>query len=365
MNFRNQLRIGQRQLRSATRLVGAVLPAMTAGVVALLVAYYAMEQADVWHSTIGVGLGIHIPGSVSGGIFVAVATAVVAYFAYLKTRSHPLASNSATIAGIATACTLIWWPTHWCDLRGGIAAGLTAAGIVAALAMAVGFQARKARQNVDTQRDNGIGQSDTRPEEWHVGLVPFLQITLALIMVLVAYWAMTNEDVSGSRTKLLAFAGIGITAASSISPKLNLRTILATGGAVISVIGAYIEADQALTASNSEVGISTILIAAGIVTGSLIVGLAFRSHMAIRVFIAPLLAGVAAWSIASFVALIPAVFISTGCDLPETWTFVSITVAVLAGLIVGLGTMIGAAAIPIRRWWTTRAARSAPRRWLP
>jgi hypothetical protein len=38
MNFRNQLRIGQRQLRSAAGLVGAVLPAMTAGVVALLVA---------------------------------------------------------------------------------------------------------------------------------------------------------------------------------------------------------------------------------------------------------------------------------------------------------------------------------------
>jgi hypothetical protein len=63
-------------------------------------------------------------------------------------------------------------------------------------------------------------------------------------MALVAYWAMTNEDLSGFRTKLLAFAGIGITAASSISPKLNLKTNLAVGGAVISVTGAYIEADQ-------------------------------------------------------------------------------------------------------------------------
>jgi glutathione S-transferase len=116
-----------------------------------------MEQWDVWQSTIGIGRGIHIPGSVSGVIFVAVATAVAVYFAYLKTRRHPLASNSATIAGIATACTLIWWPTHWCDLRGGIAAGLMAAGIVAALAMVVGFQARKARQNTDAQRDNSIG----------------------------------------------------------------------------------------------------------------------------------------------------------------------------------------------------------------
>ena len=188
-----------------------------------------------------------------------------------------------------------------------------------------------------------------------------MQIVLALIMVLVAYLAITNEDLSESRTKLLAFAGIGITAASSISPKLNLKTVLAAGGAVISVIGAYIEADQALTASNSEVGISTILIAAGIVTGGLIMGLAFRAHIAVRIFVAPVLAGAVAASMASFVALIPAVFISAGCDLPETWGVVSLLVAVLAGLVVGLATLVGTAAIAIRSWWTTRAARSASR----
>ena len=90
-----------------------------------------------------------------------------------------------------------------------------------------------------------------------------MQIVLALIMVLVAYLAMTNEDLSESRTKLLAFAGIGITAASSISPKLSLKTMLAVGGAVISVVGAYLEADQTLAESNSEVvGVATILITA-------------------------------------------------------------------------------------------------------
>ena len=361
MNVRDHLCTGRRLLHSATVLVGAVLPAMTTGIVALLVTYYAMEQGDVWQSAIGIGQDIYIPGSLLGGIFVAVATVVAAYIAYLKTRCHLLTANSAAVAGIATACTLIWWPTHLCDLRGGVTAGLTAAGIVAALAIVVSSQARKVRRNPVTDRDDRIDQSDTKPDEASVGIVPFVQIVLALIMVLVAYLAITNEDLSGSRTKLLAFAGIGITAASSISPKLSLRTILAAGGAVISIFGAYIEADQALTASNSEVGIWTILIAAGIVTGLLIKDLASHSHIAVRVFVAPVLAGVAAWSIASVVALIPAVFISLGCNLPATWGFLSILVAISVGLIVGIGTMVGTAAIAIRSWWTTRAARSASR----
>ena len=192
-----------------------------------------------------------------------------------------------------------------------------------------------------------------------------MQIALALILVLVAYWAMTNEDLSGSRTKLLAFAGIGITAASSISPKLDLRTILAASGAVISVIGAYIEADQALTASNSEFGIWTILIAASIVTGALMMRLALVSHMAIRISIAPALAGAVAASVAFVGALIPAAFISVGCNLSATWGFVSILVAIAAGLVVGIGTTVGAAAIAIRRWRTKRTAQSTFRRWLP
>ena len=98
------------------------------------------------------------------------------------------------------------------------------------------------------------------------------------------------------------------------------------------------------------------MIAAGIVTGVLIKDLAFHSHIAVRAFIAPILGGVAAASIASVAALIPAVFISIGCDLPETWGAVSLLVAVLTGLIVGLGIMVGTAVITIRSWWTTRLA---------
>ena len=365
MNVRHHLCTGRRLLRSAAVLVGAVFPAMTAGIVALLVAHYAMEQGDVWQSAIGIGWDIYIPGLLPGGILVAVSTGVAAYIAYLKTRCHALTANSATIAGVATVCILIWWPTHWCDLRGGVAAGLTAAGIVAALAMVVSYQARKWHQNRATYRDDSIDQSDAKLDEASVGIVPFVQIALALIMVLVAYWAITNEDLSGSRTKLLAFAGIGITAASSISPKLGLRTILATAGAVISLVGAYVEADQALTASNSEVGIWTILIAAGIVTGAFMMRLALVAHISIRIFVAPILAGAVTLSIAFVVALIPAAFISVGCNLSATWGLVSILVAIAAGLVVGLGTMVGTAAIAIRSWRTKPAARSASRRWLP
>ena len=351
-------------LSRANKHTAKVLPPAVAGAVAALIAYYAMEVGGVWKSP-GVGWGGFIPGWLFGICFTILASACFAYLCHRKALQYPATANIAAITGTATILALTWWPTRQCGMVGGVAAGLTGAGMVAALTAVVSSQARKVRRNPVTDRDDSIDQSDTKPDEAYVGLVSFVQIVLALIMVLVAYLAITNEDLSGSRTKLLAFAGIGITAASSISPKLNLKTILAAGGAVISIIGAYIEVDQALIASNSEIGIWTILIAAGMVTSVWIMHLAFISHIAIRIFIAPLLAGFVAASISFVVALIPAVFISVGCNLAATWGVVSILVAFAAGLIVGLGTMVGTAAIAIRSWRTTRAARSASRRWLP
>ena len=339
-------------LSRANNHAAKVLPPAVAGAVAALIAYYAMEVGGVWKSP-GVSWGGFIPDWLFGICFTVLASVCFAYLCHRKALQYPATANLAAITGTATILALTWWPTRQCDIVGGVAAGLTGAGMVAALAAVVSSQARKLRRNPVPDRDDSIDRSDTKPDEVYVGIVPFVQIVLALIMVLVAYLAITNEDLSGSRTKLLAFAGIGITAASSISPKLSLKTILAAGGAVISVIGAYIEVDQALTASYSEVGIWTILIAAGIVTGLLIRDLAFHSHITVRVLIAPVLAGVVAWSMASFAALIPAVFISVGCDLPETWGAVSMLVAVAAGLIVGLGTMVGTAVIAIRSRRTT------------
>ena len=334
-------------LSRANKHTAKVLPPLIAGAVAALIAYYSMEEGGVWESP-GVSWGGFIPGWLFGTCFTILASVCIAYLCHRKAIQYPVSANIAAITGTATILALTWWPTRECDVVGGVAAGLTSAGMVAALAAVLSFCARIAHRNPDTDRDNSIHQSDATSNEPYVGIVPFMQIVLALIMVLVAYWAITNEDLSGSRTRLLAFAGIGITAASSISPKLNLKNILAAGGAVISVIGAYIEADQALTASNSEVGVSTILIAAGIVTGGLIMRLAFRAHIAVRILVAPVLAGVMAASMVSFAALIPAVFISVGCDLPGTWGVVSLLVAVSAGLIVGLGTMVVTAAIAIR-----------------
>ena len=352
MNVRDHLCIGRRLLQSATIFVGAVLPTMTVGIVALLVMRYAMERGaglDLPH-----GWRDFIPESWDTGAVIAIAVVTAASFAFVMCRKHPTAANVAEAVGIAAAL-VVTYATQWCDSVGGVTAGLTAAGITVALATVVNSQAGKLRRNIATDSGGLIAQTNTKPDEAYIGVVPSVQIALALIMALVAYLAITDEDLSGSRTKLLAFAGIGITAASSISSKLNLKTTLAAAAAVISVIGAYIEVDQALIESNSEVGISTMLIAAGIVTGVLIMGLAFLSHITVRIFIAPLLAGVVAASIASVAALIPAVFISAGCNLPATWGAASILVAIVAGLIVGFGTLVGTAAIAIHSWRTTRS----------
>ncbi len=333
----------------------AVLPAAVAGAVAALIAYYAMEVGGYWsHQPL---VGNSIPGWLFGAFFTIIAAVCFAFLSYQKARQYPIAANAAAVVGVitilATTCA-----TRWCDSVGGVTAGLTAAGIVAALAAVVNSQSRKVRQNTVTDRDDNIDQSETKPDEPYIGIVPFVQVTLALIMALIVYSAITNDDLSTSRTKLLTFAGIGITAAASISPKLSLRTILAMAGAVISITGAYIEADQALTESGSRVSISTIVIAASIATGGLVIGPAFHSHIAVRIVIAPLLAGAAATAIASMAALIPAIFISAGCDVPEPWGAVSILVIIVVGFIVGFGTLVVTAAIAIRSWWTRRATRA-------
>ena len=207
-------------LSRANKHTAKVLPPAVAGAVAALIAYYAMEVGGVWKSP-GVSWGGFIPGWLFGIGFTILASVCFAYLCHRKALQYPAIANIAAITGTATILALTWWPTRQCDMVGGVAAGLTGAGMVAALAAVVSSQARKVPRNPVTDRDDSIDQSDTKPDEAYVGIVPFVQIALALIMVLVAYLAITNEDLSGSRTKLLAFAGIGITAASSISPKLR------------------------------------------------------------------------------------------------------------------------------------------------
>ena len=337
-------------------------PAAVAGAFAALIAYYTMEVGGYWKSTT-VGWGDYIPGWLFSTFFTILAAVSFAFVSYQKSGRYPIAANVAAVVGTITVLALIWWPTQQCDKTGGIMAGLTVAGVVIAIAAVVNSQAGKVRRGIVIDNSDPIVQSNTRPEGKYIGVAPFVQIALALIMVLVAYLAITDGDLSGSRTKLLAFAGIGITAASVISPEFSLKSILAMGGAAVSVIGAYLEMNQALISNNSEIGALTVLIAAGIVTGMVMMFLSFDAHLLVRLLVTPILTAVAVAGATLLITMIPIIVISNGCDVPATGMFTSTLTAGLLAVIAGAVTFairLALAASDLWDWWASkRAARSS------
>jgi len=266
------------------------------------------------------------------------AAVVIPLGTYLKARSYPTAANVATIAGIATTCALIWWPTQQCNQIGGLAAGLTLAGMIVAVAMGINWQAGRVRRGIVIDDRACVDLSKGKPEAGRIGAVTFAQISLATIMVAVVLMAFTSDDVSESRTKLLLFAGIGITAASSISAKLNLKNILAIAGAVLSVVGAYLEMDQALASSHSEVGALTILIAAGLVAGIVIMFISFDARAEVRLLVTPILTAVAVAGATLLVTIIPIVLVSGGCNVPAMGIIISVMTAGLLVTVTGSAT---------------------------
>ena len=315
-----------------------VLPPVVAGTVAALISYYAMEVGGTWQSP-GVGWGVSIPGWLFATFFTVLATVCFAYLSYRKTRQYPITANVAAVTGGVTILALTWWPTRQCDMVGGVVAGLTAAGMVVALATVVGSQAGRVRRGIVIDSGGLSAQTNAKPEEGRTGIVPFLQISLAAFMAIVVLIAFTNDYLTESRTKILMFAGIGITAASVISAERSLKSALAIAGAVVSVIGAYLEMDRAFTSSNSEIGALTILIAAGLVAGIIVMFISFDAHVVVRLLVTPILAGVAVAGVTHLIIMVPVVFVSVGCSVAAVGIFISVLSSGLFAIIAGSATI--------------------------
>ena len=302
-------------LEQANGYTAMVLPPAVAGSVAALIAYYAMDVGGTWQSP-RVGWSVFIPGWLFASFFIALVTVCFTYLSYRKARQYPIAANIAAIAGGVTILVLTWWPTRQCDTVGGVAAGLTVAGVVAAMAMGVNWQAGKVRRGNVIDSCGIAPQLGVKSEEARIAITPFLQVSLAAFMAVVVLIALTNGDLVDSRTELLLFAGIGITAASVISAERSLRSALAIAGAGVSVIGAYLEMSQSLTMSNSESGALTILAAAGLVAGMVIMFVSFDAHVVVRLLVTPALTAVA---VAGITLLCTMISLSSSYQLGAAW----------------------------------------------
>ena len=342
--------------RRANRYAPIALPLVTVEILVLLFVFHVIEEQDVWQSRFGIGWSIYIPGWLSGGVFIAASISSTAYYAYLRARDYPFTANAATIAGIATTCTLMWWPTQQCDQMGGLTAGITVACVIVAVAMVVNSQAGKVRQGTTIDDGAITAQPNAKPEDWRIGIVPFLQISLAAFMAIIVLMAFTNDDLTESRTELLLFAGIGITAASIISAERSLKSALAMSGAAVSLVGAYLEMSQALTSSGSETGALTILVAAGLVAGIVIMFVSFDAHVVVRLAVTPFLTAVAAAGITLLITMTPVLFISAGCSVPVIGTYFSALTSGLLAVIAGSVTFAVLVGIAASDWWTSRRA---------
>ena len=335
-------------LNRANRYTAMALPAAAAGTLFTLILYHALQRNGTLQSqTVWFGF---MPEWFSGVVALITAAVFIPLGIYLKARNYPTAANVATISGIATTCALIWWPTQQCSQIGGLTAGLTLAGMVVVTAMGINCQAGRVRRGIVIDDGAVVDQPNDKSEAGRMGAVTFAQIFLATIMAIVVLIAFTNDDVSESRTKLLMFAGIGITAASLISTKLNLKNILAIAGAVISVVGAYLEMDQALTSSSSEIGALTILIAAGLVAGIAAMFMSLDAQVRVRLVVTPILVGLAAGGVTLLITLVPVVLISSGCGVPTMGTAVSVLASGLLAVIAGSATFAVLTGIAAHDW---------------
>ncbi len=344
-------------LEQANKYTAMILPPAASGTVAALVAYYAMEQGGIWQSE-GVSWGDFIPGWLFASFVTALSAVCFAYLSFRKARQHQhrTPANVAAVAGVVTILVLTWWPTRQCDMVGGVAAGLTVAGVVVAMAMVINAQAGKVCRSIIIDCGAVIAQSNAKAEEGRIGIAPFLQISLAFFMAVVVLIAFTNDDLTESRTKLLLFAGIGITAASVISAKRSLKSVLAIAGAAVSVVGAYLEMSQSLTLSDSEIGALTILAVAGLVAGMIIMFISFDAHVVVRLAVTPFLTAVAVAGATLLIIMLPVIFISTGCSVAATGILTSVLTAGLLSLIAGSVTFAVLTGIGAHDWWKSKRA---------
>ena len=146
--------------------------------------------------------------------------------------------------------------------------------------------------------------------------VQFAQISVALYMGTVALMTIANAVPPDSRWAVLAFSGIGITAASVISEKGKLKNYMALAGSGIALLGAFVEMDRTLATGDGDATAVTVLLAAGFVIYVPFTAMALHWSQWGRILIAPLLVAGLVFSVTLVSTGVPAVLISIECN-PE------------------------------------------------
>ena len=135
---------------------------------------------------------------------------------------------------------------------------------------------------------------------------------MAMYFGTIALMAISGSVPVEFRWKVLAFAGIGITAASVLSDFRKLNTWLAMLGIGIVLWGSFIEMNQAAATVGGEARPTILMLVAGIVIYVPLTVLALLASALVRAIIAPVLVTGAAFYATFMATLVIAIIIDTG-----------------------------------------------------
>ena len=241
----------------------AVLPTLAAGALALLLASYVAEQVgrqpapSDWVGDISSWIR-YVPEWLSKGLLLCITAGYGAFMAYPIAQRYRAESNSAAVVGSMTVAILMW-TAQSCNTAGSIAAGLLSAGVVVSGVLC--FRAEAKRRLWKTIKDWWSGSESNQAS---LGTIQFAQIIMAMYFGTLALIAISGSVPAEFRWKVLAFAGIGITAASILSDSRRLNNWLAMLGVGMGLWGGYVEMNRAAAIAGDEVNAANLMLAAGI-----------------------------------------------------------------------------------------------------
>ena len=322
-----------------------VFPPIVAGLLFLIFVYLGVERQGGYESLSG--WSGFIPRWLTYGIlvvFLAIAVATIAYFTYQIASKHPIVANGSTAIGIAITASLSW-ATQQCNWPGGVFAGLTAAGTIVIVATVVGYVTGRIEPGMTEQ------QPIEKPLEGKEGLVSAMRIGVAIFMGLLALIAVSFEDLSSpARSLLLVFAGVGLTSAAAVTTEHSLKNYMVIAGMITSLVGGYIQLDQAITATGNEsVSALDIIVAVSILTFAPFTFLAAQRHNMLRILFVPALAAIVVLFIMILVTVIPAMIIISGCNAGDGLQVMVVVVVSAVAIAAGVATFAIATLVLIRR----------------
>ena len=333
----------------------AVLPTLTVVALALLLASYAAEQVGRQSAPSGWAGYIYswlryIPEWLTKGFLICIITGWAAFMAYRVAQEYRTETNSAAVAGGMTVAVLTW-ATQWCTTAGSIAAGLLIAGVIVSGVVCIRNQAGRRPWKIIED-----WWSDSESRQTSLGPVQFAQITMAMYFGAIALLAVSGSVPAEFRWKILAFAGIGITAASVLSDSRKLNNWLAMLGVGIGLWGGYVELNLAAAVVGGEISPAALMLVAGIIIYVPLTALALRASTSVRATIAPMLIAGLAFCATFLVTMITAVIINTGCNLEATSGAVLLLGSAIVSCVVGAATFVILTILALFNWLKRRKA---------